>query len=372
MFKLQLTDVNVFGFSAENIEKGGVGRLLVRASFTSDQPQFYDLMKSVDSLISGRAKVAGAAILLNKVHSLLLVVHADHTADLYLNDFQMFVEVRAKRGMQAGEAVSSAAFADIRRARLPEIGLEPRDKILVCFKVGWKFALFFDLQDERDLDIEEMELRLGELYRKLEFQDIYESVRNEKTFGVLLEAGWFPFVEVIGGEFENLLRAYRDEFEIQCQEERLLAAFDDERIDFLAERWGTKPSYGGRRKILESGLAAFKRGDPVACLKVLLTEIEGVLRDTHIVERGQNASVKKLLEYAAESGIRKAGGEQTLFLPRQFLSYLSEYTYASFDPMEEVALSRHSAGHGAAEEESYTMTRALQAILTLDQIWFYL
>jgi len=33
--------------------------------------------------------------------------------------------------------------------------------------------------------------------------------------------------------------------------------------------------------------------------------------------------------------------------------------------------SRHAVGHGAAAQESYTMPRALLAILTLDQLAFY-
>lgn len=35
-------------------------------------------------------------------------------------------------------------------------------------------------------------------------------------------------------------------------------------------------------------------------------------------------------------------------------------------------MSRHSVGHGAAAATAYTMERALQALLTLDQVSFYL
>jgi hypothetical protein len=33
--------------------------------------------------------------------------------------------------------------------------------------------------------------------------------------------------------------------------------------------------------------------------------------------------------------------------------------------------ARHAVGHGAALAESYTLVRALQALLTLDQLAFY-
>jgi hypothetical protein len=57
----------------------------------------------------------------------------------------------------------------------------------------------------------------------------------------------------------------------------------------------------------------------------------------------------------------------------QFLRYMRDYTYAQFDPKKPQAhvMSRHSVGHGGAAPAAYTMERALQAILTLDQLNFY-
>ena len=49
------------------------------------------------------------------------------------------------------------------------------------------------------------------------------------------------------------------------------------------------------------------------------------------------------------------------------------YTFANYDPDNHAgdAGSRHAVGHGAANSESYTMIKALQVILTLDQLAFY-
>ena len=56
-----------------------------------------------------------------------------------------------------------------------------------------------------------------------------------------------------------------------------------------------------------------------------------------------------------------------------FSSYLVENIFKEFDPETgEVDLSRHSALHGVALGEDYKPERALQALLTLDQIYFYL
>jgi hypothetical protein len=101
----------------------------------------------------------------NYVSSLLLVTHKDGSADLYLQDVPMLVEVLAKRDVSAGEAVYQSGIADVRRVKFPNIQLNPDDGVFVCFKVGWKFALFFDLAYDRTLDIDRMKRDLGRLYR---------------------------------------------------------------------------------------------------------------------------------------------------------------------------------------------------------------
>jgi hypothetical protein len=71
------------------------------------------------------------------------------------------------------------------------------------------------------------------------------------------------------------------------------------------------------------------------------------------------------------AGIANLG--EPLFFPKEFQRYLAENIYGNFDPVAGgVTASRHGVGHGAAPEETYTQVRALQVILTLDQIFFYL
>ena len=73
------------------------------------------------------------------------------------------------------------------------------------------------------------------------------------------------------------------------------------------------------------------------------------------------------------SATQRAGRPDTLLFPTAFGKYLARHTFANFDPVAQTgtAGSRHAVGHGAAAQETYTMPRALQAILTLDQLAFY-
>jgi len=67
------------------------------------------------------------------------------------------------------------------------------------------------------------------------------------------------------------------------------------------------------------------------------------------------------------------GLENTRIVPESFLEYLQNVVFANFDVEKgDFDLSRNSASHGVASDEQYTRSRALQAILILDQIYCYI
>ncbi|WP_218938999.1 MULTISPECIES: hypothetical protein [unclassified Pseudomonas] len=88
---------------------------------------------------------------------------------------------------------------------------------------------------------------------------------------------------------------------------------------------------------------------------------------------GRAGKTKALLAFAIESAEKRTGGPGTLFLTAESNRYLLNYMFASYDPenLTEGAVSRHLVGHGDAGSSSYTMVKALQVILTLDQLVFY-
>ena len=63
----------------------------------------------------------------------------------------------------------------------------------------------------------------------------------------------------------------------------------------------------------------------------------------------------------------------SLIMAKPFTNYLKNFLFKNFDlESGKIDLSRHSLAHGVAKEEDYTRVRALQMILILDQIYFYL
>ncbi|MBN2410828.1 hypothetical protein JXQ31_03985, partial [candidate division KSB1 bacterium] len=74
-----------------------------------------------------------------------------------------------------------------------------------------------------------------------------------------------------------------------------------------------------------------------------------------------------------EKGRIKADSDLSLFFPEAFFKYLSESIFPQFDiEKDNITLSRHTSSHGVAKAEDYNQERALQMILILDQIFFYI
>ncbi|MEZ5982941.1 MAG: hypothetical protein R3C54_11605 [Parvularculaceae bacterium] len=118
------------------------------------------------------------------------------------------------------------------------------------------------------------------------------TISNEETLQRLREAGWFPFVEIIGEEFRSLADFTVAKFQLSDVEAELIRKFDDKRLGHLLERWLTKPHLKSRETLLNSAIKNFKENDPVAVIKTVLTEIEGILVHAYQSTHGSKASIK--------------------------------------------------------------------------------
>lgn len=133
------------------------------------------------------------------------------------------------------------------------------------------------------------------------------------VFDPLISAGWFPFVEIITTEFRDLAQRAEAGIDIAEIELEIIATFDAARLEHLLERWVAKPHFAAREALLKEAVEAFSVGKPASVIKIILTEIEGVLNDVHKAEHGgQGAKIKDLLPFAQASAEQRAGGPDTL------------------------------------------------------------
>lgn len=362
---------DIAGFSLTNVEKGHYFWSLTRATTNSDEPEFYKYIEQLSNPFFNKVGVFP-----NAVYQFLILIHKDLSADLYINDFPVAIKIMVKRDVKKLEVIKHNDIADLQRLKFPNIKIVRTDKVIYCFKVGWKFGLFFDL--DRELDLDAMELDLGESYRYLSFQYVYEVLENETQFKEMIEDGWFPFIEIIGGEYRSLSEAYQNKFHFEERIDEIIGSFDKARIEKITNKWWKNQIFVDKKNILQAGINAFMCGDNdgyINGINTLLPQVEGVIRLQYFADTGKGHQVKakELLSYLIEKGKEKSGSSESLFLPLHFLKYLNDVVFSDFDlETGKVDLSRHSSSHGVAKAEVYTKTKALQAILVLDQICFYI
>jgi len=371
---IRLANLSLSGVSAEAAKAGAHLKVWTRLALTSDDLTFHRIVGNLAAVIESHVQKAGKHIRINRAETILLVIKADDTAELWVDAAAVSLRCMVKRSMSAGSIVFENDIADITGMSFPCVNIEKNDKVLCLFRQDWRFALYFDFNPDGNLDLEGLTGTLGTLYRNLRYRHLYDALADEVVFSRLVQAGWFPFVEILPGEFRELLDCCEASFDLSEPEATLVAKFDDARLDQILKRWVARPHFLSKAPLLEAAVSAFKKKEPVAVIKILLTEIEGILNNAHKSANGRGAKIEDLLAFAVASAERKAGQRDTLLFPANFAKYLAAHTFANFNPVQEdgTAGSRHAVGHGAAQSDTYTMVRALQAILTMDQIAFFI
>lgn len=372
---IRVTDIEPLGgVSAEPGKGGHQIKVWTRLALTSDEQLFHRIADSFVTAITHMARQAGTSVNLRRADTVLLVLKPKGIAELWVDTAAVSMQCSVKRSIKAGTVIFERDIADITGMSFPCVDFGEKDQVVCLFRQDWRFALAFDMNPDEKLDLKGFERTLGSLYRQMKYRHLYDSLGDSTVFNRLVKAGWFPFAEIINSEFKDVLLNCEAGFDLTEVEEKILSKFDPPRTERILERWMSKPHFNYKEGLLRAAINAFDNKDPFSAIKILLTEIEGVLNGAHrAAYEGQGAKLNKLLAFAELSAERKAGGSNTLLFPKEFGRYLKEYTFGNFDPSSESgsAGSRHAVGHGAASQESYTMTRALQAILTLDQLAFY-
>ena len=141
----------------------------------------------------------------------------------------------------------------------------------------------------------------------------------------------------------------------------------------MCNTWITNQLFKKRESFLKKGIDEYIEKDYISAIHVLYPCIEGVLQDlSYDVDLKGDSGEKlttKLILY-----LKSKNPETRLLLPDNFKEYLINSYFTKFDrKAEEIDLSRHSLAHGAATDEGdFTQVKALQTILILDQLSFYM
>jgi hypothetical protein len=370
---IKLSSLQLNGVSAEPARGGDTIKVWTRLYLTSDDRFFHRVVEGLSNHIEYVARRSGHSVSLKHVGTVLLVVHPDDTGDLWVDTAAVAHQILSKRGGPAGTVIFENDIADVTGMSFPLLEIGKEDRVVCIFREGWRFALFFDFNPKGDLSIPDMQRDLGTLHRRLAYHILYDAIADHAVFSRIVAAGWFPFVEILGAEFRSLASSCEAGFELDDEESKILAKFDASVSSGCSAAGWKNRILRARNGCCARRWKSFAEEDAVPVLKIALTEIEGILSDAYRKVHGKGVRIKKFLEFAVASAEAKAGRPDTLLFPAAFAHYLKSHTFAEFDPAARTgnASSRHAVGHGAAAPDTYTMVRALQALLTLDQLAFY-
>jgi len=365
------------GFALENGKPNQIIKVLNRCFITSDEKDFYTYINQLSNIYLN--KIGTSA---NFIHNFLILCHQDLSVDIYINDIPICIEVLSKKDVKKDELVYENDIADIRRLRFQGIEIKNTDNIIFCFKYGWKFGLFFDLTYQKEsnfkLDLNKLYFDLGTYYKKLAFQYLYKVFENNNNYKKIRQDGWFPYIELIGSDYKELINAYTNKFNFTEKTNKIIAKFNGERIKKISEKWWKNSIYNEKKKIINAGINNFLKNDDegfISAIKILYPEIEGILGILFANETKTYSNKSEiLLNFLKNKGLSRTNDSQSMLFPEFFSNFLQEYLFPTFDLIKDkkITLSRHTNSHGVVNSEEYTQIKALQAILILDQIYFFI
>jgi len=359
--------VLVDGVAVESADKGAKIKFIKKGFITSLQDDFKFTADQFISLFSPSNP---------KINELLVLIKNDNSAKIY-SKFPLSARMRAKGDVKKGASLTREDIFDIStlefRDSIYEIDIENDDKVIYLFRIGWEFGLFFDLT--KKLKLSDLQEEIGHCYQRLFYRDLYSFIENKNYFTSLLADGWFPFIRLIGKNFDKIIRHYKEGKKHNFQIDDVMSTYTKEKIESFTKYWWRKKIFKDKKKILEAGISAFLQNDEsgfINCINTLYPQIEGIMGlDYFKAHNKERFSHKELVTYIKQKATTKFNTLSTGF-PSEFYEYLN-LIFKDFDlKTGKLDLSRHTTSHGHARPDDFTKAKALQAILILDQIYFYL
>lgn len=193
---------------------------------------------------------------------------------------------------------------------------------------------------------------------------------TETDFKKLFDIGWFPFVGILGTQFEKLSNTITDNVDPTKAIESICNSFDDDALDEMLKRFEKYVFLEEHIPFLETGIERLKAGDYLSSVHVVWPRIEGLMRKL-LGYSNERPSQRKLAETLRDHVVTNKPFSQ-LYLPVRFCEYLLAAYFKDFVPTDaEVEISRHSLAHGTANNTDFSKQKALIGLLIVEQIAYY-
>jgi hypothetical protein len=369
-FEILIGGKPVVGFSIDAARAGDNVRVAQRCFLTDyDGDLFFTCLDQIsriylrDWMSSSRKKESA-------ISNCLIFIQKNNEAKVFIN-IPTAMQIISKRSIEKGDEIYRDDIADLIRVRFPGIQVKSDCAVIYIFSKGWRRGLYFDflpVQPQSIYRTSDLETLFASFHSYLLFPEVHrlEPKVKEKMF----KFGWFPFIRILGRNFEEICNTLKHEFPLIETEIKVVDSFDEKSIRDMKDAWMTKEVFKKDETVIETAIARYIEKDYISAIHVLYPRIEGLMRYIYMGENGKPTS-KKLVDKLT-APVAKKSIDLSLFLPEDFNEYLKQFYFSSFDLEKgKIDLSRHSLAHGVAKKEDFSKIRAFQAILILDQIFHY-
>lgn len=305
------------------------------------------------------------------IDNLLAVIRSDGTATVYVNELKMTVRTRARRTIQAGDAVMKSDIVDVDRVDLG-VPISADEGFLLVFSIGWRKGLFYDFgplspqsPEPREYDIPST---LGQYYCHLFFQERFSI--SDVEWKTLFDFKWFPFAGLPFDEVERLLSYIRTGW----NPDELIPEFETSikaRTSDWLQSWQRRSTFQTHIPFLERAVERFVAQDYVSAVSILYSQIEGILRTYHRNLGQQVTPSQKNMPTTAVSS--KINNPKSLLLPHRFEEYLAQVYFANFNTSDtDIEVGRNSVAHGVVKAQLFDPKAAIIGLLIVHQLFYFL
>lgn len=372
-YTLQLKSEKPAGYALAAAEGGQTVPVAQKGFFTDyDGDIFYKILESTSAEFLQpwmNDKTERGSMIRN----FLIFRDKENHAEVYIN-FDTIASVVSKRiskdGIRKGERVSSEDIGDIREISFPEITLRKDCGVIYFFTLGWRRGVYFDylpLQPDSTYQCQNLEMVFAAIHTVLLHPNLYR--KYPKIKDAMFERGWFPFIRLLGWRINEIIEGLSNGFKLDKIEEKIVNSFDKEDINTMYNGWLTKQNFKGQETFIRKAIDEYFEGDYISAIHILYPHIEGLMQQ--LCFNGEDVGKSKTIVHKLTETAKINCSGQNLFLPDEFEEYLNIIFFPKID-FSTVPLTRHTVTHGIADGEKFTRVKAFQAILILDQMYFYL
>ena len=307
----------------------------------------------------------------SQVDHMLAIFFRDGKANVYVNELKLKTKARMTRSVKLGEKLTKDDFVELGPL---ELGVTiPADAgFLFVFSIGWRKGLFYDFKpcvgptpQPRVFDVA---TELGKWYCHVLFQEMFSVTDIE--WDRLYKSQWFLFTGLSKNTIKTMITYIKFS---KDPDEKLNDIVSEVKVHApqMLHSWRSHFTLQPHIEILECAIERFQNDDPVNCTGLLFPRIEGILRTHHDnLDIQKKPTSKYLTELAVSSKIENV---KSLLLPHRFNKYLQEVYFANFKPdSKDIAVTRHSVGHGVASASNFNQKSAVIGILIVHQLFYFL